>query len=326
MRTILLLLCAIALFPVGINAKDTDVVWVSILRSDGILVPVSTFDGNSWSSSWPEIEGIIFGSNIENLSEIPKQWLGNSERFPQKWYLTELGGSKKVINVTKPELYNSHCGESWGLRTDYPSKESRHGYTSKVGIAFSKSLQVMPAIPHKDIPSSTLLTKFIVDRFLMVEEAEVQKKVAEGDVSGDRLMYTGHPIDPSERKHIDVTIEELNEMSGVADGNNIYYFAAERKYNKPRDFLDRSCEAISHYMGFLLRKESGGYVMLQEDFAITDCDMQSAIYSTPFGAFKVGNDWFLVKENTYYESEVYFIDLIRNGKIYNVTELFGGGC
>ena len=319
-------LCIALFLLLTSNVFAGDFLWVSLLREDGVLVPFKTYDSGNWSSSWPEIGEVAEPVKIEQLSDTPTDWLGKSEQIPVQWFLTEKNGIKKTINVSLPEVYKSHCGESWGLRTDYPQEISRYGHTTKVGIAFSQDMDMIPAVKSQDVDPNSVLAKFITNRFADMEEVEVQKELREQGVYGDRLAYTGHPIDSNVRNVQNITSSNLYKIKDVVGTTSLYYFYVGRSYEKPEGFSDRSCEAVSQYGGFILQTGNEKFDVLKDDFFITDCDMQNTIFSVPFGAFKVGNDSFLIRETLYYEREAYYIDLIRDGKMSVVTELFGGGC
>jgi hypothetical protein len=308
------------------NVFASDYFWVSLLREDGVLVPFKTYQEGNWSSSWPEILEVAEPVKIEKLSDTPLDWLGKSEQIPTQWFLTEKNGVEKTINTSLPEVYNSHCGTSWGIGTDYPKVESRYGHASKVGVAFSKDVEMIPAVNSQNVDTASAITIFITNRFVETEEVEVQKKVSEGMLWEDRLAYTGHPIDSKVRNIQNITFNDLYEIKAFDGSNSLYYFYVGRNYEKPDGFSDRFCEAVSQYGGFILQTGDGEFEVLKDNFFITDCDTQNIFISEPFGIFRLGSDSFLIRETLYYESEVYYIDLIRDGKMSEVTALFGGGC
>ncbi len=119
---------------------------------------------------------------------------------------------------------------------------------------------------------------------------------------------------------------DLYQINIVPNKECIYYFFAGRRYKKPENLSDNSCEGISYYTGFINHRTGEDFIFLKQNFFITDCDMKFVINSTPLGIVKIQNQLFLFRENTYYESEAYFIDLIKNNQLIEVFSSFGGGC
>ena len=87
--------------------------WISLLRSDGILIPFTIYEKGKWYNAWPETGENIYDLKIKELSDVPRKWLGNFVQIPRQWFLTELNGSSKIITVTQPEKYSSHCEGNW---------------------------------------------------------------------------------------------------------------------------------------------------------------------------------------------------------------------
>ena len=132
----------------------------------------------------------------------------------------------------------------------------------------------------------------IKGQFESTESVEIQKAIKENTPIGNRLAYTGHPISHQKRININISITDLYKVKVVPTGDSIYCFAAEKKYNKPKDFSDSSCEGISYYTGFIRHRTGGDYTILKHNFFLTDCDMKYVINSIPLGAVIIQNQLF----------------------------------
>lgn len=326
MRNIFCLIVVSFLVQIAGYAHASEKYWVSLLRSDGVLVPFSMYEKGKWQSTWPEPDGNNYGLKIKELSDIPKKWLGNFSQIPRQWFLTELNGSTKNITVTQPAKYSSHCEGNWGLKTDYPTVVSEYGHTPKVGLALNTNLTVFPAINGLTLPLDSPIINFVKKHFGQAETVAIEKKQKEHPLDGNRLASSGHPINPEERNKVSTSIVDLNQITIRPNKESIYYFAAWKKYKKPKDFSDSSCEGISYFTGFISHQTGGDFTFIEQSLYITDCDMKYVVKSAPLGVVRIENQLFLVKENTYYESEAYFIELIKNNQMIEVFNSYGGGC
>lgn len=326
MRNIFFLIVVSFLMQIASNSHADEKHWFSLLRSDGVLIPYAIYENGKWSSSWPETGEENYDLKIKTLSDVPREWLGNFSHIPRQWFVTELNGGVKIITVTQPAYYSSHCEGNWGLKTDYPPVVSAYGHTPKVGLALNTKLNVYPAINKQNLSANSLIINFVKEHFERAESVEIQKKQKENSPVGNRLAYSGHRINAEQRNKVSISIVDLYQIKTVPNKESIYYFIAGRKYKKPKDFSDSSCEGISYYTGFIRHRAGDDYNILKHNFFITDCDMKYVINSTPLGIVKIQEQLFLFRENTYYESEAYFIDLIKDNQMIEVFSSFGGGC
>jgi len=325
MKRFLLAIFAFFLLQTSAIAQNENGLWITILRADGLLTPIARFDGGNWINTWPETDNLTFDTN-DNPSNPPTKWQWSTTQIPKEWVVFTIDGKKSFITGNEPVLYSSHCGINWGLKTDYPSdKEGRHN-PAKVGIAVNQDMDFLPATLDKSPALKLPLLSYLNDKFSMNEAIGIQRAEKKQKTSGDRLSYTGHPIDKSVRELQPFSVNRLEHIKGIDDKINLYAFSIDRKYQKPANFSDQSCSAISHYSGLVFQDTSGSYHSFYDELAITDCDGKGSSFLELLGAFKVGGEWFQIRRTTYYESEYIYIDKIEEDGPKRVAGIFVGGC
>jgi hypothetical protein len=141
----------INIFPSNANCqvgKSDKPLWVAIVRADGILIPFAQYDGNKWRKPWPEADQDINKDIVGGLSKIPQSWLGVSKQIPTTWYFTSIKKHEsKILNVSVPETFNTHCGGGHGLLTDYSPTETFDGAPfPKVGLATDLNVNIQSPV------------------------------------------------------------------------------------------------------------------------------------------------------------------------------------
>lgn len=312
-----LLICIIFFYSAPLFAKETT--WVSIMRSDGIMIPLALFKNGNWVNSWPETGSADASLNIEKLSDIPKEWLSNSLVIPNKWFLNDNKGIKHALDALKPVKYGAHCEGNWGLLTNYPTPvESEYATIPKIGIASNTDSKIYAAVIISSESQNKEVVSIIEQEFKIAEIKAIQKEINKGPDERNILPFTGHPIDPKTRDKTPITISEMYQIKHT--GDLYYFFIATRTYSKPR-----GCEALSLFNGVVTHKKGDSYKLHKRRFYLDGCDWKVG-YSIPLGIIAVQNNYYLIQENIGYESEWYTIDIIDNNKFKEVFILSGGGC
>lgn len=320
-----LLSCILIFNASALFANETT--WVTIMRSDGIMIPFALFKDGKWVNSWPETGSADASLKLEKLSDIPKKWLSNSSFVPSKWFMTNNKGIKHTLNALKPVKYSAHCEGNWGLLTDYPSPvESEYATIPKVGIALNKDSKAYAAVILSPESQNKEVVSVIEREFNRIEALEIVKEKNKGPQESSIISYIGHPVNPSLRNKISIKISEMYQIDIKHTGDSYYFFIATRSYIKPQGHPDQECEAISFFNGVITHKKGSNYKLHQGHLDLTDCDMKYVGSSTPLGIIKIQNNYYLVQENMGYESESYSIIEIKGNKFEKVFHLFGGGC
>src|SRR5947207_6977255 len=96
---IALLLLVIVVLPARraiSDAADSAPFFLSVLRRDGIVIPIAAFDGKSWTMSWPEV--VERADMPSDLGAVPRNWWGKTGLLTQlvAW---ANGASRGVIHL-----------------------------------------------------------------------------------------------------------------------------------------------------------------------------------------------------------------------------------
>ena len=301
---------------------------LALLRSDGILVPIANYVNGNWNNPWVKIEDLEKTrlNQLERLEDIPKSWLGAIQSLEHRWYLIDSAGRFGHINLIKPVLFESHCESSWGILTDYPPKKNEYAHTPKVAIALDTKQQVFVAVNKSETKTKNLKFYSLIEHaFQKLEDEEIEKALQDPFKRGF-LLLTGHPTNKEERKTIRVSITAFYQIHLSSRSEKIYYVEASKSYQKPKSDSDYLCEGISFLRSYIVEDAKGLLSIMGNNLDITDCDMKESFRCIPLGVIEIGEKYYLVTENNYYESEDYNIYQIEGRTLRKILEIYGGGC
>jgi hypothetical protein len=290
--------------------------WIGIVRIDGILVPIGTYDHDKWVKTWPEptiddqpeIDKLVKATDGKmRLQDIPTSWVGAIKKIPTQVYLWSEGSRPKGIAVLDSEFYHSHCSGGWVLKTNLSSREERGAPTPKVGIASNLDAYVNPFEEIKSNSKIAMpLTQAIKAKFEEKEKASrngSQKERGMGSIELLRIYKT---------------------RQGV-NGKSLYFITAHRKYPNPKNAPDSDCydvNILNSWVLFYGNKAS----FLSSEFIITDCDGKEMNDIVPDAVITIKGRRYTVSENYGYEWESYRIHEILDGEMKEVLRVDGGGC
>ena len=317
MKKIILLTIIVLRISVAAVASEADLpFWIGIVRTDGILVPIGTFDNNNWAKTWPEptiddqpeIDKLVKATDGKmKLQDIPASWTGAIKKIPAQVYLWSEGSRPKGIAVLDAEFYHSHCSGGWALKTNLPSRVERGAPTPKIGIATNLNANVNPFEEIKG--NSKIATPLIQAIKAKFEEKE------KASLHGSPKVQENESI---ELLRVYKTRHELN-------GKSLYFIMAQRKYPKPKDVADRDCYDLNILNSWVLF-QGNSPSFLSTEFIITDCDGKEMNDIVPDAVITIKGKSYTVSENYGYEWESYRIHEILDGDMKEVLSVDGGGC
>jgi hypothetical protein len=308
---ILLLICNVA---VAIEAIEP--LWIGIVRTDGILLPIGTYYKDKWTNTWPElsineqpeVDNLVKATNGKvPLQDIPGPWKGAIKAIPATVYLWSEEHGPKNLKVLNAEQYSSHCSGGWALKTNLqPTKKEKGAPTPKVGIATNSNANV---IPFKMINSSKIglpLLQAIKAKF------DEKEKVSPGVSLKDR----------------EKGLIELSRIFKARDeiiGRSLYFIEAQRKYPKPSNAPDADCYNLNSLNSWVML-QGNKISFLSSEFVASDCDGKEMNSIVPDVVISVQGRHYIVSENYGYEWESYTINEILDGCMKEVLKVDGGGC
>ena len=309
MKKLIILTIILMQISVAVAANEVNVpFWIGIVRTDGVLIPIGTYDNDKWVKTWPEstiddqpeIDKLIKATDGKmKLEDIPASWLGAINKIPTQVYLWSEGARPKTISVLDSEFYHSHCSGGWALKTDLPSKVERGAPTPKIGIATNLNANVNP---FEKIKSNSKIAAPLI-RAIKTKFEEKEKAGRKGPIELLRIYKARNEI----------------------DGRSLYFIKAHRKYPKPKGTPDSDCYDVNILNSWVLFQDDKTS-FLSAEFIITDCDGKEVNEIVPDAVITIKGRRYTVSENYGYEWESYRIHEMLDGGMKEVLRVDGGGC
>jgi len=270
-----------------LSQKKNDV-WCAVVRLDGLLVPLSTFDGSHWNM--PGLSGfqIPFG-------------------VPEDWYFWPVTGPKSMIGRGTPVMFE-RPGDPPGVAflTDFCPQTTRtdvYPYP-KAGIAFGQQVLFQQMLPTDTSQPSA---KRLIARLLKIFN---RREVTD---SSKAISFLGYLPSAQKRKEASVTIQFLGETSGYSNAHECFYYFEFIKHYPAKD-----CGPTSMYKGWV-HQTQGDSSCFNDDISFGDCDKGTASAARPYGSVLLNGRLFFVLEIIPYEGETWSILEWRDKRLVDVT-------
>jgi hypothetical protein len=310
---LLVLLVLTSLFSSPVGAKEDHAIWLGIVRTDGVLIPFAQFNGTAWVKAWPEADQFL-DLKIQNWTQVPKAWLGQSTSFPKNWTFHPSKGGSKELKVGLPLSYDAHCGAGWGASTNFEKlpKVDYNPYP-KAGIVLSSPVEVRP-VTVMDLSLSAKYQTLVRQDFERREQAAVENVKPSPEAEFVSM-------------HIPVKREERNKtgkynLDIYALSSHLVYFEASRHYFAK---ADEEYPDGSFMSGWIVTDSSGRMSLQKNSFNFSDDSNPSADYEF-FGTFTMNGQTYAVAQKIYYEAESYSILRLTDGGFVEELDKYGGGC
>lgn len=303
---------------------------LAILRRDGILRPFASYDGH-WKNSWP-----VPGQSADmplSAADIPKGWWPDKKPITE-WTLLPIGADPvnvRQVHVKSVNYYLAGCIQGVGLLTDYkptilPPPPRVRPYP-KDALAYSGEVTIDPIeiVGPKDA---------VVDALIKELPGEITPKedAAIALLNSNRWK---HSYDAEERKKVPVSLEALYRApKGSADGRNLYYFEAVKRYFIPKappqlkvQEPERMCDLVTFASGWFALTPQGLIGDLHGKLVISSCDYAQARFLLPMGTVLIDGerDWIVQWSNPSFESYAILQPTGLNS-MEQVFEIGGGLC
>jgi hypothetical protein len=297
------------LTAIGAADSRTDRFSVGVMRRDGAVVPIASFDGKRWSVSWP-------GPALElqvpiTLASVPKAWWGPTPPISE-WQIWPVEGEPRQARVTRPDWIDAHCLRQVVLRTDYKSDRPLPPPTEQ---PYPKDgLVISPPRPIERIervaPASA--------QALGLPEV-VRKAFAEAETE-TAAQFT-HPLKKTVRDGVDVTLEAIYTFG---TSPRVYYVEAARGY-RTSDSLEGDC-ALSFGTGWFAADQTGAIVRLDMAVDLLRCNRYGAAYMLPLGVIRLNERVFWVVQYSGWDQERFVVAEIKKDRVDAAVIKAGGGC
>ena len=313
------------------NREEPSQFIVSILRGDGTLVPFAQYGNGGWSNPWPgprrSAESIYAEDTAvipHSLGELPEPWFRQCGKIPETWYFWSLAATPAVLSVSRVVQVENHSQTNWALLTDFPKQSAEDGHHRLIGVALNVNEKIEPMIEVK--PESTEvaeLLSFIKEVFDEAETAELNKILTEKllEITASTPFFS---LSREARAKVRMSVTKLSRSKSNLNEKHLYYFEAEKQYEKPAASTDPSCNDVSLFQGWMEATERGGLGLMDSRLFLTNCDKKGPSSATPLGIMSLKNKTFLFVSEHGWEDESYIILELSNSGLHKVLETFGG--
>ncbi len=292
----------------GSGSTDSGSVVVSILRSDGFLVPFAVFDVGAWRAADPA-----------SLADRPDAWfsarsdVGGAWRLVTPLGLADLKGDPLPVRATgSPVEVGSHCQRVWALATDFSGTPTdAHEVHRIVGAAFAGSAKPRQvATLDQALPATVRVLEFLVPMFDAAEWSLVRERGEDVDSTRRGSLAAKSPL----------AFTQLYYVATRA-GTTTYHFEAARAYPRPSASADYSCDDATVMTGWLAEGPPGELALVRSDTALTDCDRKTTARVQPLGTLEIGGRHFVLTVEYGYEDESYAIHEILTDAVSPVLRV-----
>lgn len=315
-RLAVVALLALVVGPVTTRTEPAAVFAAAVLRRDGAMIPIGTFNGKKWRVSWPAESYDQLEIPIR-LESIPRGWWGGPG-MPAEWQVWWDGARHGTIHAVAPRVVGTMCSGRIALQTNYSGAgappETVQPYP-KVGIAVSS--------PAVSVARIEILGATSRERQSIVTSL---KKVFDDDEDSLAAAWTRandpHPIPRKERLATPVTIEA---MYATDDGpDRVYYVEASRKYDHSND--ERPLCAVAFGTAYFRLDDQKSAHALGGEMRVVPCDRRGLVYMLPFGAIRLDGRLFWLTQYSGWDFEQYNIVELKRSKVEVAASTYGGRC
>ena len=294
-----------------------------IVRSDGTLVPFAQYGNGGWFNPWPnprEPGESIYAESTQLMPHslgLAEPWFMQSGMLPKTWYFWTSAQTPTVLNASRLVQVDNHSQNNWALVTDLSKQNANDGnHHRNIGVALTANHKIEPLVEIKpeSVEAATLVSA-IKDLFDKAETEELNK------IPGESPLF---PRSAEARAKVKMSITQLVRSRSSRDGTHLYYFEAEKKYEKLTTANDPTCDGVSLFQGWVEATARDGFGLLDQRVFLTDCDRKGPGSATLLGTMTLKNKVFLFVSEHGWEDESYIILELSSTGLHKVLETFGG--
>jgi hypothetical protein len=143
---------------------------ISLLRSDGVLIPFAEYAQKQWVNPWPK-SADSSKDEPNTVADLSKPWFVRDGMNSSTWYFSSPGDGIHVLKASRIVKVQNHCQIEWGLMTDLDREVTRSNQYGTVGIAADGELEIDPVVQIDPKTGEWVnLTSFIEPVFSREEE------------------------------------------------------------------------------------------------------------------------------------------------------------
>jgi hypothetical protein len=287
---------------------------LGVIRRDGVLMPFGTYNGRSWSATWPGPDSeVVFPIS---LRDVPKAWWGAPGPLAS-WTAWLLDGTTKPLTLQKPEHMRVFCTTGLGVKTDLAPGEfdPREPTVPKAGLAIAGEAKLLPVVP---------ISLFSQDAKKIVEVITDDFNKEENDAIG-RFTNWYHPFGPQSRMKYPIELEAFyRARESTPSGEWVTtYVEAVRRF--PATPFDHDCGLITFVRGWVIER-AGEKPIIDVGARVTYCDRADVSFMLPFGRVVIDREPYWVYQISSWRDEIYGVARSTPTEVRPVLAVSGGGC
>lgn len=321
--TITLALALVAGYSVdkaSFSAKDdsTSQLMIGMLRADGTLVPFAQYGNGGWWNPWPkphQIAESIYAQSPEvmnhSLADLSEPWFKQCGQIPTSWFFWSSAGTFTALIASQVVKVEAHSGTNWALLTDFPKRISKDPLHDVIGVAVSVRQKIEPFIKIETVSTQGKdISSFIKQIFDVEETVEIDRMRSETPAAIPSLASS---LSAEERAKVETSLTVLYRSNSVVNGKHVYYFEAEKQYEKRTNSGEPGCNDVSLFQGWISTDERGGMGWMAGKLVFTDCDRKGPSTMIPMGLMTLKDQVFLFVREHGWEDESYTILELKSG-------------
>jgi hypothetical protein len=268
-----LLVLAALLAPAASLSGSSSPFAVAIVRDDGVMLPVATFDRGRWRTPWP---GPARQAEVPvRVEDCPLAWWG-LPAAPRDWTLHVAGESPRRITHDGVTWVLTHCQQQVALHSRGARRAllrpSDGWRVPKHGVAIAGEASVtMPREVALDDPEAAALLDALQPTFNHEERMLL---------ASDYLAVYTPSIEADLRDRMPV--RALSVHAGPAlGGGTVYFVELERRYPRQRPERLQWCDEVTYMSGWAHRGRSGRFELSLVSKDVTSCLLDTVVRAVP---------------------------------------------
>jgi hypothetical protein len=259
-----------------------DSVFVGILRSDALFLPIAVNDGRNWWNAWPfSYEGDESVQQLrlpDSLESVPENWLQPGSRLPRVWRVQMVRGGERVIRLGRPARPPGFSMAAMiALETDYATRRNpdNQDNDSEEGVAVAGRATLGRFAQAPATTARAIVAAMSTD-LLAAESREIAFRINERQSAPDwDRKPVVFPANERERRAMPLSSYSLTRAVHTEPAGTFYLFQGQKDYGR-RPWPD--CDATVDFSGIVVQ-DSTGRVSVRSLGAYTtlECSRDNAI-------------------------------------------------
>lgn len=317
--------------PISARDNSTSQFMIGTLRGDGTLVPFAQYGNGGWWNPWPKprlVAESIYAESTEvvdhSLADLSEPWFKQCGKLPTSWFFWSSAETFTKLRTSKVVRVRAHSGTNWGLLTDLPTQTSKDPLHDVIGVAVTVRQKIEPFIEIEIAsPQVKEIGPFIKQVFDIEETTEIDRMREERPPALANSSSLALSLSSEERAKVETSLTVLYRSSSVVNGEHVYYFEAEKQYQKRTTSGGLGCNDVSLFQGWIARDEREGLGLMAGNLVFTDCDRKGPSTMIPLGMMTLKDQVFLFVREHGWEDESYTILELSQSGLHRVLQTIG---